>query len=226
MELINRLAKGLVGIVFGALTFVSLMIPIDNLVFGLDPREDLSGALILLTAIIVGGVAGWVLCSKTIWSRILATLFVLTILLGILKKLYPQAYSFESYTFTVEVDGVSFDATIVRAKYADNWLDIDAIQRGGMRQINFHINTSGTGTIALNSDNQFGSGAAYGFGRTAATRFTFATNSSHTGTVEISTLDLVGKKVSGSFDCRMEQWTRGGSGVIHVKGSFEDVPIK
>lgn len=226
MELMNRVAKGLVGIVAGPVVFVSVLLPIDIFLLGLNPREDLSGLLIFLTAVIGGGVTGWVLCSKSNWSRILAVLFVLIILLGILKSQYPQAYSFGSYTFTARVDGVSFDADVVRAKYAGNWLDIDAIQKGGMKQLNFHINTAGTGTIALNSDDQFGSGAAYSFGKTAENLYTFATNSSHTGTVEISALDLTGKKVSGSFDYRAQQLTQGGSLVVYVKGTFEDVPIE
>jgi hypothetical protein len=158
-----------------------------------------------------------------------SVIVLILILVGIVVYYFSDTNDTKSYTFTADIDGVSFDAATAHATYTDGWLDVKGAQRTheGMKMIILHLHCSSTGSITLNSDNQeFGSGASYGVGKTEATIISFGTNSSHTGTVEISTLDLVGKKVSGSFDCRMEQWTRGGSGVIHVKGSFEDVPIK
>lgn len=154
--------------------------------------------------------------------------FIIVLILIVVGIVAYYFLDTRSYKFTAEVDGVSFDATKISAEYTNNWLNINAVQTGtGLTMIMFHLNTAGTGTITLNSDNQeFGSGAAYSSGKTLETATLFATNSSSTGTVEISTLDLVGKKVSGSFDYRAAQLTRGGSGVVHVKGSFEDVPIK
>jgi hypothetical protein len=134
----------------------------------------------------------------------------------------------KEYTFTGEVDGVSFDAAYAYATYTANAMEIDAAQRSskGIEMITINIHCSSTGSFTLNSESlESGGIAEYSFGKTKKSLTVFATNSSSTGRVTISALDLNAKKVSGTFEYRAVEIISG-SRAVKVKGSFEDVPIK
>jgi hypothetical protein len=229
MQFVTRWVKGIMGVVIGSVAFAGLMLPIEILGFGIDPKGDI-GIGMGISAFIIGGVAGGVLLSKAKWWTILALFVVVFIMFGILMKQYPQGYSAESDMFTAEVDGISFDASRAYAKYASGWLDISAVDgipgEGEMKIIMFHLYCSWTGSFTLNSNSQeFGNGAAYSFGNKKSSTI-FTTNSSSIGKIKISALDLNAKKVSGTFEYRAIQYNPPGSRVVKVTGFFKDIPIR
>jgi len=151
---------------------------------------------------------------------------LILILVGIVVYYFSDT---KSYTFTADVDGVSFDAGAAYATYTAGWLDVNAAQRNseGMKMISIHLYCSSTGSITLNSDDpELGGGASYAFGKTKDRLTIFGTSSSSTGRVTVSALDTNAEQVSGTFEYRAIQTFPAGSRVVKVTGSFEDIPIR
>lgn len=142
-------------------------------------------------------------------------------------------------SFTFEVNGVAADVSPdFEAEYDGDKLTISASRAfPNLSHLSIFIFTNGPGTYTVaehtfiynNHEHSKGGNEAWynvtGDQYTGANSILYSTNKDNTGTVIITSFDKEDKKVSGTFEFKAIQ-KKGGSGVMNLKGSFEDVPYK
>jgi hypothetical protein len=152
---------------------------------------------------------------------------IVLVIIFILALIY-YFYGSEAFTFTAEVEGIPVEAKDAGVINSGDRLKILIELKDPIQKIIELDCPSKPGVYSLDSYKENENRGGYSIGNTQD-RDLFVTNSQCTGRIEITTIDVSLKKVSGTFEYAAVQVFQDhfGTRVVHIaKGAFKDIQIR